>query len=602
MKSTIPHGDAFAKRNSMSSIFSRHKHITASRKGSKNKFVLPDGSVGILNENQTIAIEEGEKLRSSDAENKELLVIGPAGTGKSTIVRELLRRWRYIYGEGNVILSSPTHRANWVLKSMSTYKARRFGFDSLQKENPITLEVLMGAKLNDWTGKFVYPDVNSALKSSRQPPISKLDEDGVVVVDEASMMDFDEFKRIRQWREKLGFGIVYIGDAEQLPPVGMEKSLVFSAKMHEVKLTEVMRQRGGNPLLDLLTDIRMGENPHVVSTLNETSGEGIVLVNNRSAALQAIGVLSDPQIVRHNMNQLRVLAGRNSVVREWNSVIHNMLFPSAETPVSVGEVVIGYRNTEELHNGVEYLVTKVSDKTTYRHACGFSARGWHVYLTSDPESESCISIFVVCSTDETKYVEQFNLLMDKKQAAWKAWHESGRSKSKIKAAIMATKALDSFTGAVGIMNDISSNWSSGNLEESERSPLRRIFDLGYASTVHKAQGGTVNIVVVDMEDLRSFPGDATFKRKLVYTALSRASKSAIVVGSKFKTSEEKLSILVKIGSSPAFYSLITPNYIAEDASLYGRVDSAPLYGAEETSSDNSKRKTKKRHLKNTIDE
>jgi ATP-dependent exoDNAse (exonuclease V) alpha subunit len=392
-----------------------------------------------------------------------------------------------------------------------------------------------------------------------------------LVVDEASMMDSTELHRIRQWRERLGFRVVYIGDAEQLPPVGMEKSPVFSAGIEEIQLTEVMRQRGGNPLLDLLTDIRLGKNPSVVASLNEQTGEGVVLAQNKTVALQAITSLSSPEIVRANMNQLRVLAGRNRVVREWNGLVHGILFPSGTSPVSRGEVVIGYRNTEELRNGVEYFVDYVSDLKSFSHRyTGFMAEGWDVVLKSDPGSAAAVKVFLVSKDHEDKYAQQVQMLSDRKQEAWRIWHDSGRDKDKVKAAIMATKALEQFTGNIGIMNDISIDWSVGNLEEAEKSSLRRMFDLGYASTVHKAQGGTVNVVVVDMDDISSFPGDQPFKRKLVYTALSRASKATVIVRSAYMTSGDLLERLVRIGASPLFYSVMPPSFVVEDASRYGR--------------------------------
>jgi len=346
---------------------------------------MADGSVGHLNHGQVSALEIAGEIRGREPEHKELLIIGPAGTGKSTIVRELLRRWRYIYGEGGVTLSSPTHRANWVLKSMSEYKVRRFGSDALQHEDPATLEAMMGARQDQLTGKFRYPTVEAAIKLAKKPPIASVGRGAVVIVDEASMMDYEELKRIRQWQEYLGFGIIYIGDVEQLPPVGMEKSPVFSSRIQEIQLTEVMRQRGGNPLLDLATDIRLGNNPDIVANLNEKTGEGIVLVQNRAAVLQAITSLSSPEIVKANMNQLRVLAGRNKTVREWNSQIHSMLFPGSVSPVCVGEVVIGYRTTEELHNGVEYFVSAVSELKPFSHDSGFAANAWRVSLLSDAD-------------------------------------------------------------------------------------------------------------------------------------------------------------------------------------------------------------------------
>jgi len=536
-----------------------------------HEFVMANGSVGRLNSGQVSALLKAGEIRTPASECKELLIVGPAGTGKSTIVRELLRRWRYIYGEGGVYLSSPTHRANWVLRSMSEYKVRRFGIDIRQRDNPMTLEALMGARLNDFTGQFTYPTVEAALKQSKPPPIASVDSTAVVIVDEASMMDYEELRRIRQWRDRFGFGIIFIGDVEQLPPVGMEKSPVFSADIPEVCLTEVMRQRGGNPLLDLVTDIRLGNNPSLVANLNEQTGEGVVLAQNKAAVLQAITSLSSPEIVRANMNQLRVLAGRNKTVREWNGMIHGMMFPSGDSPVCEGEVVIGYRNTETMHNGVEYLVTKVSDIKSFRHdKSGFVARGWNISLTSDPEAVAEVNVFIVCRDDEAGYAQQFRILAEKKQDAWQSWHNSGRDKFKVKSAIMATKDLDDFISRVGMMNDVAADGNIGNLDESERSSLRRMFDLGYASTVHKAQGGTVNVVVIDMDDISSFPGDAVFKRKLVYTALSRASKAAIITRASFKTSEEQLEHLVRIGACLPFYSVAQLIFSVEDASSYGK--------------------------------
>jgi len=162
------------------------------------------------------------------------------------------------------------------------------------------------------------------------------------------------------------------------------------------------------------------------------------------------------------------------------------------------------------------------------------------------------------------------MMSERKREAWQAWHDSGRNKAKVTAAIMATKRLDNFVGKVGLMSDISTDGDVGNIEEYDKSPLRRMFDLGYASTVHKAQGGTVNVVVIDLDDISSFPGDPVFKRKLVYTALSRASKAAIVMKTTFRTSENHLEKLVKIGTSQEFYSMKQPTYAVESAFHYGK--------------------------------
>lgn len=58
--------------------------------------------------------------------------------------------------------------------------------------------------------------------------------------------------------------------------------------------------------------------------------------------------------------------------------------------------------------------------------------------------------------------------------------------------------------------------------------LSRMFDdvgYGYALTVHKAQGSTINNVFLDVSDMKR----SSDRQKLLYTALTRTKKQAFVL-------------------------------------------------------------------------
>ena len=57
---------------------------------------------------------------------------------------------------------------------------------------------------------------------------------------------------------------------------------------------------------------------------------------------------------------------------------------------------------------------------------------------------------------------------------------------------------------------------------------KKTLDYGYASTVHKSQGSTYNIVFVDEADINKNNSPRN-RSQLKYTAFSRASESSVVL-------------------------------------------------------------------------
>jgi exodeoxyribonuclease-5 len=77
------------------------------------------------------------------------------------------------------------------------------------------------------------------------------DDADLVVVDEASMVKKDYNQELRHRK----IDILYLGDPAQLAPIGEESSCVFEHK-NSLLMTEVIRQAGDSPVLDLTTYLR----------------------------------------------------------------------------------------------------------------------------------------------------------------------------------------------------------------------------------------------------------------------------------------------------------------------------------------------------------
>ena len=69
-------------------------------------------------------------------------------------------------------------------------------------------------------------------------------------------------------------------------------------------------------------------------------------------------------------------------------------------------------------------------------------------------------------------------------------------------------------------------WDGREVEYSSKELLE--LDLAYALTIHRSQGSEVPVVVLALHDTHNF----MLERQLLYTAVTRAKKLLIVVGSK----------------------------------------------------------------------
>ena len=171
-------------------------------------------------------------------ENGVMILTGGPGTGKTTVVRALLRIFRSL--DFRVALAAPTGRAAKRLSEATSAEAK-------------TVHRLL---------EMSYTDGKKAQFARNEKDL--LEED-VIIVDESSMMDSALTAALLK-AIKPGARLILIGDADQLPSVGAGNvlhDLIASERFFTVALTEVFRQAQHSLIVTNAHAINRGELPQL---------------------------------------------------------------------------------------------------------------------------------------------------------------------------------------------------------------------------------------------------------------------------------------------------------------------------------------------------
>ncbi len=210
--------------------------------GLLNKVFPHDNAVEVERVIAQIEFEENieyaamqKKAIHTAIENGVMILTGGPGTGKTTIIRAIIRlaeRMGY-----NVALAAPTGRAAKRMSEATSYEAK-------------TIHRMLEMKYIDDEPKFSKDENNL------------LDED-FFIIDETSMVDTVVMAALLK-AIKPGARIVFIGDADQLPSVGAGNvfcDLISSDTFAVVRLTEIYRQAIESRIVTNAHAINNGELP-----------------------------------------------------------------------------------------------------------------------------------------------------------------------------------------------------------------------------------------------------------------------------------------------------------------------------------------------------
>jgi hypothetical protein len=454
----------------------------------------------VLTKGQQEGLEELLQWMKQDIFYLRFSLTGRAGTGKTTLINTFLRQCGV--APSSIITTAPTHKAKKVI-SRHTGRASE------------TIQKLLGLRLDADVEKF-DPE-KPAFNQIAQPLMGNYK---LVVIDEASMINGELYKLILKEAQLFKVKVLFLGDPRQLPPVNEKVSVALKSEGSNYDLTEIIRQDGMNPIMELLDtivgDIETNSSnfngllSHGVVAKVNNKGEGYILTRSKPDFVQMAIEDFKSEEFQHDFEHCKILAWRNDKVKEWNHIIRQNVFRANEQIVE-NDLLMGYRtivdefNAIRVVNSEDYVVEDVRPYTTEKNVIGVK-----INLRSVETGDVSQNVFVVSKESIPQFVTLYNYYFANAKARGKAgWNSFFKWRNQYL-----------------VLQDV---YDSVYYEQygEKLFVTSKDIDYGYALTVHKSQGSTYKNVYVDLRDI-AYNRDVTERRKLLYVALSRTSGKCVI--------------------------------------------------------------------------
>lgn len=409
---------------------------------------------------------------------------GPPGSGKTYMLDEALKGTTYLQG-GTI-----AHSAKNVLQSS-------FNQNSIQC---YTVAQLIGMNMQ------MNEDIITFVISGRAQP--KIGINATLVLDEVSMINDYLFNKIMEQVNINRVKLIAVGDPFQLPPVGQEHDSRFFAKI-DAQLIRSMRFDGSigeiakeiREIIDFITKEKSFnqyalDDSFLINTSHMTDGNGYRFENDIHSIVQTAAKEIDNN--SDDKNYARILAYKNTSVKALNDGVREFIYGKHADQFEFNEIVIsdgGFNKTTKpqfgrpfstpiIYNG-EILRVKGIDRGEGPY--GIPCK----YLNFEKSLETQIPVVENTAEAQRKYMEVSADLYQKGKEynQWPQYREF----------------LDSFAN----------------------------FNYAYATTLHKAQGMTLNKVYVLEGEIMGMQR-LGWKQKFqaLYVAMTRAKQELIIYNKK----------------------------------------------------------------------
>lgn len=448
------------------------------------------------------------------------MLIGAAGTGKTTLIRELINSFKAQHIA--FALMAPTGRAAKIL-SERVGEAANTIHRTIYQQKDFEIHKDQHGELD--TFKLVF-----SLKSNHD------NANTVYIVDEASMVSdvFDEQERFR-----FGSGfllsdlmtyvnlkatnnsrrIIFVGDAAQLPPINASNSAAlakdyisekFQVNVCVYELSRIHRQAADSGILYNAIKIRHGIEKKNFTAFSLSPKPDVCDLMPRNF-VPKYGLLSQQ---RPN-DELLVIVHSNEQVNDYNKMIRNLLFGDQPDPI-VGDTLLVVQNNYNLKiplfNGDFVKVEHVSEKTV-KQSARMKGKSGHeqidlifrearIRLIGEQQTQTVLLVENLLDSTEPNLSprQQDALFVNFKMRNPQL--KPGSEEFKI------AYAKDPFVNALRVK-------------------------YGYAVTCHKAQGGEWETIIVDFDYKGSKISEEFFRWS--YTAVTRARKKLFFINATSRT-------------------------------------------------------------------
>lgn len=452
---------------------------------------------------QEIAKDEQEealdKLKSFVKSNEiAISLVGAAGTGKTHCTGKFIN-W---LDSQNIeyAVAAPTHKAKLVIESLSKHQAQ-------------TLHQLLALSPNIEILELDYRDLLFEIKKSDKK--LGIPYKGIVIVDEASMINNDMFDLLIDKVKENGSKVIFIGDHAQLKPVADENiSKVFTLP-NKIALTKIWRQKEDSPVMEYLNKLR--EEPIFNFHTIKGKEDSVKVFNNTKEFFKEISPILKQTVETGDILNSKILAYTNARVNAFNDVSRKLIFGTEGTANEFNEkeILTGYDNFEfegdKFWNSMDYVLMNkpkmISEMIPY---CPLPVNGYYLVLY-DSVYKRDLNVFVLSKRNENHTLLLLSNLIE--QTRLEAIKAFGKKRSELWRKYF--QMINSFA-------------TSFDLYYGNRVIKKKTFGYGYAQSVHKSQGSSYNTVMIDISNIFKVRTEMEL-RQLEYVALSRTRGDAYLL-------------------------------------------------------------------------
>ena len=279
-------------------------------------------------------------LHDLGKKNKMFLLAGSAGTGKSTLISEILSAPEF--KKKKIVFSATTNKAVSILQKMCLEKQEVYEDMDIVF---LTIHKLLKIKrkINKDGVELFQTDIDrDSKKITQAKSIFNYD---IIVIDESSMISLDIMQSLQKIIYKMKGKVIFLGDKAQLPPVNETESIVFSNDIPNYELKEIMRYKGNLVLLankfrdlvfDRKTQISFKEYKEKNIKTYSTYPKWIQQYLKEVAALKEKG-----GSIQNLLDKLPIfLVYTNRMCHQINRDVRKQIFPHTRDKYLEGEIIL----------------------------------------------------------------------------------------------------------------------------------------------------------------------------------------------------------------------------------------------------------------------
>lgn len=430
--------------------------------------------------------------------NNPILLTGPAGTGKTSLLIQLL-------ADGTLTLSDTTfvYISNKALQVLQNELNSQLSYND-DEARFMTITAFLNKKLDyDDDGNKIFVKHFNRVKIKYRK---------VLVVDECSMIDDPTYEDIMKIANSNNIKVIFSGDRYQCPPPNDNPAIkVFNIACHvQLKTPFRYNKEMGKVMSNVINSIDNPIDPKDLLQSMKLYGQNInanvTFYSNKKEFIDKAISYS-----KNNMNSM-VLAYKNDTVKKMADYIRSQIIDDISLEYQKDDILI----CESVANRFDFTTTS------------------ELYKVIRTEMMTCILTdkYDIESVDSINYMNDLRLHKNIPMVLdlYKLYLNKSSTGRNDYVYIPMKSQLDAYEK---FKKDIKKSKAISNYTKGSLCNAFPEFNYGYAINIYKAQGSSYDSVFIYLDDILDLKAtNLSDKYKALYTAMSRAKTEVHILLTK----------------------------------------------------------------------